>query len=219
MAAENEGVNVFDADFAFHGDESAHARGIENACHTEHAIFGEAADFHCGLGHGVQRIRDDDQDGVGGMLDDLFYYAFDYVEVGFKEIVAAHAGLAWESGGDDDDIAVGGGAVVTGGGGNSSGEGIGAGDGATLDHVEGFAGGRAVEDVGQDYVSEFEIDDALGCGGAYETTTDYCDFFAAHCWVSFGRRFGAAVGAKSGGCVGRQDAWVEILRREKRSSG
>ena len=87
---------------------------------------------------------------LGRVLDDLFDDAFDDVVVGFEKIVAAHAGLARESGGDDDDVAAGGGAVVAVGGGDAGGARVGFGDGSGLHQVESFACGGAVENVGED---------------------------------------------------------------------
>ena len=89
---------------------------------------------------------------LGEYFDYLLDDALDDVVVGLEQIVAAHAGLARESGGDDDDVAVRGVAVIAGRGGDADDAGIGTGDGSRFDHVEGFAGGRAVENVRQDDV-------------------------------------------------------------------
>ena len=130
--------------------------------------------------HGVERIGDHDDDAVGRVLDDLFDDSFDDVVVGFEEIVAAHAGLARKTGGDDDDIAVGGAGIIAGRGGDAGGVSVGFGDGRGFDHVESFAGWRAIENVGKDDVGEFHVNDALRGSGADEAGADYGYFFSAH---------------------------------------
>src|SRR5215471_13388049 len=109
VSAEHKRVDVLHADFALHRDKSAHSRGVEHAGHAEYTVLGEAADLEGSLRHGVERIGHDDDDAVGRMLDDLFDDSFNHVVVGLEQIVAAHAGLARETGGDDDDVATGGG--------------------------------------------------------------------------------------------------------------
>ena len=68
VAAEDEGGDVFHADFEFLGDEGTEAGGIEHAGHADDALAREAAHLVGGLGHGVERIRDDDQNAVRRVL-------------------------------------------------------------------------------------------------------------------------------------------------------
>ncbi len=114
VSAEDEGVDVFDADFQFLGDEGAEAGGIEHAGHADHALAREAAELVGGLGHGVERVGDDDEDAVRRVLHDLADHIAHDLVVGVEQVVAAHAGLARDAGGDDDDVGVGGVGVVVG---------------------------------------------------------------------------------------------------------
>src|ERR1700733_2044007 len=103
MSTENEGVDVFNTDFKFVGDESAEAGGIEHSGHPDDALARKFAELVSCLRHGIERIRDDDEDAVRRMLDNFAdHVAHDFV-VGVEEVVAAHAGLAWDSRGDDYD--------------------------------------------------------------------------------------------------------------------
>ena len=90
------------------GDEGPVAGGVQDARHPDDPLAREAAGLHRDVAHGVQRVGDDDQDGVRRMLDDLLRYAGDDVLVGLEQVVAAHPRLAGAAAGDDDDVRVGG---------------------------------------------------------------------------------------------------------------
>src|SRR5437667_1365346 len=105
MPAKHEGVHVFHANLALHRHERAHARGVQNARHSNDAIFREATDLERRLGHSIEGIRDHNDDALWRMLYDLLDDGFYDVVVGFQQIVAAHSGLAWEPGGDHDHVA------------------------------------------------------------------------------------------------------------------
>jgi hypothetical protein len=114
VAAEDEGGDVFDADVQLFGDEGAEAGGIEDAGHADDALAVEAGLLVGGLGHGVERIGDDDQDRLRRLRDDLGDHVGHDLVVGVQQVVAAHSGLARNAGGDDDDVGVGRGGVVVG---------------------------------------------------------------------------------------------------------
>src|SRR5580698_10468374 len=116
MSTENEGVDVFNTDFKFVGDESAEARGVEHSGHADDALAGKFAELVGGLRHRVERVGDDDEDTVWRVLDNFADHAAHYFVVGVEKVVAAHTGLAWNSGGDDYNVGVGGVAVVVGAG-------------------------------------------------------------------------------------------------------
>ena len=65
VAAEHEGGDVLDADVELFGDEGAEAGGVEHAGHADDALAVEAGLAIGGLGHGVERVGDDDQDRLG----------------------------------------------------------------------------------------------------------------------------------------------------------
>jgi len=88
--------------------------------------------------------------------------------------------LAWESGSDDHDVAVSGARVVSGSCRDADGSGVGFCDRAGLEHVERFAGGRAIQNVGEDNVGEFEVDDSLSGSRADEAAAYYGYLFSAH---------------------------------------
>src|SRR5262249_20718170 len=67
-----------------------------------------------GLRHGVEGIRNHDQDAIGRVLDDLANNIAHDLVVGVEQVVAAHARLAGNAGGDNDDVGVGGIGVVVG---------------------------------------------------------------------------------------------------------
>ena len=163
VAAEDEGGHVFDADFQFIGDEGAEAGGIEHAGHADDALAGESAELVGGLRHGVERIRDDDQDAVGRILHHFADDRLHDVVIGVEQVVAAHAGLARDAGGDDDDVGVRGVFVVVGAGD----VGVALLDGHGLEQVESFALRDAFDDVDENDVGEFLGGDPVSGRGAY----------------------------------------------------
>jgi hypothetical protein len=56
--------------------------------------------------HGVQRVGDADDEGVGGVFLDAGANLLHDLEIDRQKIVAAHAGLARHAGGDDADLGV-----------------------------------------------------------------------------------------------------------------
>ena len=95
--------------------------------------------------------------------------------VGVEQVVAAHAGLARNSGGDDDDVGVGGVGVVVG----AEDGGIALLDGHGLEQVETLALGDAFHDVDEDDVGEFLRCDPMSGGGAHVSGT-YYRYFISH---------------------------------------
>ena len=68
-------------------------------------LRGKPEIFQASAGHDVQRVADDDQDGVGGVRGDLFADRADDLGVLREQVVARHARLARQAGGDDDHVA------------------------------------------------------------------------------------------------------------------
>ena len=109
------------------------------------------------------------------MFDDFANDAADDSHVGEEKIVAAHAGTAGYAGGDDNEVGAGGLFVAVGAGD----QGVGADDGAGLEHVEGLALGKVFDDVDEDDVGVAEFVDALGGGGA-DVAGAYDGYFLSH---------------------------------------
>ena len=114
------------------------------------------------VAHRVERVRDDDEDRVRGVLDRLLGDRGDDRLVRRHEVVAAHARRARPAGRDDDDVGVG--RVVVG---------VRAGDcglvaehRAGLVHVERLALRQALDDVDEDDVRVVAARDLLRGGRA-----------------------------------------------------
>jgi hypothetical protein len=164
VAAEEEALDVFDADAEFHGEEGFVASDIEGTGLTEDAVGGEAGDLPHHVDHGVEGVADDDDDGVGGVLLDVLGDALDDAGVDADEVIAALAGLTGHTGGDDDDIGIFDIAVIEG-----AGElGIELFDGAAAGQVEGFALGHVEfglvfdRDIQEDDIAQFLHGDGAG---------------------------------------------------------
>src|SRR4051812_1173183 len=68
VAAQHEAGDVAHRDAQLPGDEGAEARRVEHARHADHPLLGEAAGLVGHGAHGVERVRDHDQDRVGRLL-------------------------------------------------------------------------------------------------------------------------------------------------------
>src|ERR1700674_5430564 len=112
VSAKDEGGYVLDADFEFLRDKSAEAGGVEHAGHADDALTRKAAHLVSGLRHGVEGIGDDDEDAVRRVVHDLADYVVHDFVVRIQKVIAAHTGLARNSGRDDDDVGVGRVAIV-----------------------------------------------------------------------------------------------------------
>ena len=178
MAAQHEGRDVLDRDVELLGQEQAEAGAVEHARHADDAGRREAGDFLHQADHGVERVGDDDDEGVGRMLLDALADRVDDLGVDADQVVARHAGLARHAGGDDDDVGaldvlvVGGAAVL----------GVEPLDRAELGDVERLALGDALGggNVEQDDVAQFLLAGEQRQGAANLSGADQRDLLASH---------------------------------------
>ena len=68
VAAEHEGGDVLDRDVELLGEEIAEARRVEHAGHADHLVVRQAGDLLQRPDHGVERVGDADDEGVGRVL-------------------------------------------------------------------------------------------------------------------------------------------------------
>ena len=101
MAAQHQGVHVLDGDPELLGEKEAETRGVEHACHPDHAGLVEAGDLLHGVDHGIERIADDDDEGAGALLAQVGGDVAHDLDVDAEEVLAAHPRLARYAGGDD----------------------------------------------------------------------------------------------------------------------
>ena len=64
-------------------------------------LVGQAGELLQRPDHGVERVGDADDEGVGRVFGDARAHLLHHLEVDFEQVVAAHAGLARHAGGDD----------------------------------------------------------------------------------------------------------------------
>src|SRR5208337_5153571 len=155
--------------------KSSEAGGVEDASHADDALARKTADLVSGLRHGVERVRDDDENAVRRVMDDLADDVAHDFEVGIQQIVAAHAGLAWNSGGNDDDVGVGGIGIVVG----PENRRVALLDGHGLEQIKTFALGNAFDDVDEDDIGQFFRGNPM-CGGSAYVSRTYDRYFIAH---------------------------------------
>lgn len=152
------------------------ARGIENSGHTHHAIFGKARHFLHNVNHRIQRVRDDDDEGVRRVgFDALGHLLYDF-GVRADQVVPGHARLPRNTGRDDDDVRAGDVLVIV----RAADSGVAAFDRRRLMDVETFALRHSFHDVEQNDVSEFFLSGQEGHGAADLAGSDQCDFFSCH---------------------------------------
>ena len=104
MAAQHEGGDVLDRDVEFVGEEIAEAWGIQHPRHAHHLLVRHAGSLLQRPHHGVERVGDADDEGVGGVFLDAGADLLHHLEIDAQEIVATHARLARHARGDDADL-------------------------------------------------------------------------------------------------------------------
>src|SRR2546429_5247702 len=176
MATKDVGFHITHGDLELLGDEAAKARRVEDAGHPDHALARKLADLERQLRHGIERVADDDENGIGRSAHQLLGHAADDVLVGFHEVVPGHAGLAGDAGGDHADARAGGLLVAIG----SDDVGVVADDRAGLQHVERLSLGQAFYDVDQHDVGVAALSEALGQRGADITGPHHGDLGTSH---------------------------------------
>src|SRR5215472_1916841 len=175
VAAENERGHVLYADVKLLGDESAEARGIEDAGHPDHAVARELAQLVRGLGHGVEGIGDHDEDAVGRVGYDFGDDILHDFEIRVQQVIAAHARFAGDACGDHDDVRVGRIGVVVG----AQHEGVALFDRHGLKQVQALALGNALENIDEHNVRQFLGSDPMSSRRAH--IAGACNrYFLAH---------------------------------------
>src|SRR4029453_19119677 len=149
VAAQHHCSHVLHRGAGLPRDEGGEPRRIEDACHSEHAVLGPARDVLRDVAHGVERVRDDDQDRVGGSLRHLLRHGAHDLLVRGDEIVAAHVAGPRHSCGDDDHVRAGADVVF----GRALDARLVAEDGAGLVDVERLSGREALLDVHERHIA------------------------------------------------------------------
>jgi hypothetical protein len=174
VAAQHVGLDVAHRRPQLLGDEGPEASGVEHARHADHPPPGEAAHGEGHLGHGVEGIADDDEDGLRGRRRRLPDHPAHDTGVGHHQVVARHPGLAGDPARDHHDVAA-----------RSLLVAVGAGDlavvpdhGARFEDVQRLALGQALDDVDQDDVGVVTLGETLGQGGADVARADDGDLVA-----------------------------------------
>ena len=173
MAAEHKGVGVLDTDAHFHRHEGPHPGAVKHAGLAHHPVLREAVlaqDFVSKKRHRVERIGDNDDDGVWRGRGDVVGHVGDDLLVDTDQIFAGHARLASHPGGDNDDVAV----LDVGVVGGAGHFGVVAQHRAGFGQVEGLALGHVLSgrDVEQDDIAKLAFSKPVGGGGADKSGAD-----------------------------------------------
>src|SRR4029453_17469926 len=88
----------------FRGGKKQKPRLADHPPHADDTLGREAGDLLHEADHGVERVGDDDDEGVGRVLLDALAYRIDDLGVDADKVVTAHAGLARDARGDDHDV-------------------------------------------------------------------------------------------------------------------
>ena len=169
-----------------------------------------------GPNHGVERIGDADDEGIGGMAFDSVGDRLHHLQIDAEQIVPAHAWLARDARSDDHDIGAGYGAVIIG----AADMRVETGDRSGLRQVERFTLRRPFRDIEEDDVAQFLEADKMGKRAADLTCADQCDLFSPHrnasaqllCCVATMRS--DAFANYSGFCMPASDAFRERHKYE-----
>src|SRR5690348_16406102 len=176
VAAEHESGDVFDRHIELVGEEIAKARAVEHAGHADHLLLRQAAIFLQRPYHGVERIGDANDEGVGRVFLDAGADLLHHFEIDAEQIVAAHAGLARHAGGDDADVGAVDGLVAVG----ARELGVEVVDRRGLRNIERLALRHTFDDVEHDHVAKLLEADEVGERAADLAGADQSDFLTRH---------------------------------------
>src|SRR5262249_55608383 len=160
-------------------------RAVEDPGLAEDALLGEAGNVLRDVAHGVERVRDDDEDGVGRLRHYLLGDRLDDALVRRYEVVPAHPGRARLAGRDHHDVGAGGLLVAV----RPHDGRLVAQDRPRLVDVERLALREVLDDVDEDDVRVVAAGDLLCRGRAHGTGADDGDLAAP---LAVGRGGGAA---------------------------
>ena len=104
MAAHHEGLHVFHGNAEFVGDEASETGRVKHASHTDHLVGRETGLLLHVVNHGIERVRDDDDESVRSVSLDGFGNGLDHAAVLVEEVVAAHARHTRETGSHDNHV-------------------------------------------------------------------------------------------------------------------
>ena len=181
VTAQGPGVDVLHRDAGLLGQEIGEAGRVQNAGHADDLLLGQARELLQGPDHGVERVGDADDEGVGGVGLDALADGLHDLQVDADQVVAAHARLARHAGGDDADVGARDVGVVVGAlQGHVLAE-----DGRGLGDVQGLALRRAFGDVEQDHVAQGFARGHVGQGSADHAGADKGDLRASHGCLRF----------------------------------
>ena len=182
MATHQHRLDVFGAHVQLLRKEGAVACRVKDACHAKHALAVDVGVQVRAVGHHVQRVGHNHQNGVGAVLHDVFRHGFHNARVGRDQVVAAHSGLPRKSAGDDHHVGICRFGVIVG---RPHRAGVVQVDGRGLPNVKRLALGKAILDVQQhNFVRHFSGGQHICTSGAYVSGTDNSHFHESRFWDS-----------------------------------
>src|SRR5581483_2262967 len=141
---------------------------------ANHAMLGKTWAPQSDLAHRVERIRNNDENGIRRTLDAFIDNFADNVRVRFQQVIAAHSRFARQAGSDDYHIRVGGFFVTI----SASQAHIEPLDRRSFRQIERFALRYALDDIDQDYVAEFFRGEPVRRGRADVAGAHNCNFLS-----------------------------------------
>src|SRR6202167_1976900 len=106
VATEHKRSYILHRDLQLFRNEGTEAGGIKDAGHADDPLAVELRELKGRLSHRIERIGDDDQDGVRRRRHHLAHHLRHDLVVGVQQVIAAHPGLAGDAGGNDHDVGV-----------------------------------------------------------------------------------------------------------------
>ena len=178
MAAENHRIDIAHADTEFLGEEAPEARAVENTGHAHDFVFGETK-FDTGeIRHYIERVADDDDNGIRCIGFDCVRDATNDTGVNLQQIVTTHAGLAGNAAGNDNNIT----AFDVGGIIGAGDLGIETFEHGGFHHVECLALRQTFDDVNHRDIGDFFFGNPLCGGGADKAGTEDSNFVIHNVW-------------------------------------
>ena len=176
MAAQHKGRYIAHRDIEFLGQKITKARRVQHAGHAHHFVFRQAGKFLQRPDHGIKRIGNTNDKGLGRVFFDALADLPHDFQINLDQVVAAHAGFARHTGGNDDNVGTANGGI----GFRAFQRGVKAANGRAFSQIECLALRYAVDNIENDNVAKFLQAGEMCQRAADLSATNECDFFTSH---------------------------------------
>ena len=112
--AVDMGMDILGADMEALCQRGLQTAGVQNGAGADDLILGNAGDLVEHIGQNINRIGNDDINGIGSIFGDILSNTLQNADIGLCQIQTSHTGFSGNSAGDHNDVGVCGILIITG---------------------------------------------------------------------------------------------------------